>query len=102
MASKYDKLDAVTGLEQVAYADLKRALEPRGCVVTHHGTAAVHAPGGKSDIIVEDPKNRRGWQVGLILYRLRVRRCRLAGARCGTPGDEPALRHPRGIVPIRR
>lgn len=59
MPSKYDKLDAVSGLEQTATADLKRALEPRGCVVTHHGTSASHAPGGRSDIHVADPHNRR-------------------------------------------
>lgn len=61
MASRYDELDASTELEQRLAEDLHSALEPRGCIVVHHGTnsGGRHSPGGKPDIEVQDPINRR-------------------------------------------
>lgn len=61
MASRYDELDASTELEQRLTFDLKAALEPRGCTVIHHGTSSGgrHSPGGKPDIEIHDPGNRR-------------------------------------------
>lgn len=61
MASKYDDLDATTELEQQLAADLRAALESRGCFVVHHGTnsGGRHSPGGKPDIEIQDPVNRR-------------------------------------------
>jgi len=61
MASKYDDLDASHELEQELAKDLEAALEPRGCSVVHHGAnnGGTHAPGGKPDIEVRDPANRR-------------------------------------------
>lgn len=61
MASRYDELDASLELEQRLSADLKSALEPRGCEVIHHGTNAGgrHAPGGKPDIEIRDHPNQR-------------------------------------------
>lgn len=59
MASKYDSLDAVRGLEQKVYEDLVRAFEPRGCAVVHHGSTVSHAPGGKPDLEIRDKANRR-------------------------------------------
>lgn len=61
MASKYDDLDPSTGLEQAIHADLRSALEGRGCVVIHNGTnsGGRHAPGGKADIEIRDPANER-------------------------------------------
>jgi predicted RNA methylase len=61
MASKYDDLDAYTELEQELAADLARAFAPRGCVVVHHGAnnAGLHSPGGKPDIELRDPTNKR-------------------------------------------
>ena len=56
MASKYDGLDAVTGLEQAVFADLERAFKPRGCKVIHNGSATSCAPGGKSDLELHDGK----------------------------------------------
>lgn len=44
MASRYDDLDAVNALEQSIYGDLKKALEPRGCVVVHCGSNTASAP----------------------------------------------------------
>ena len=57
MASRYDELDASLELEQQFAADLRAALEPRGCAVVHHGTNAGgrHSPGGKPDIEVHGP-----------------------------------------------
>lgn len=52
MASKWDDLDASTEIEQSVTEDLKKAFEPRGATVTHHGTATRHAPGGRPDIVV--------------------------------------------------
>ena len=50
----YSALNARTELEQKVTADLKKALEPRGAKVTHHGTAAAHAPASAPcDISVE-------------------------------------------------
>lgn len=61
MASKYDDLDPSTELEQALAADLRRALEGRGCVVIHNGSnsGGRHAPGGKADIEIQDRPNRR-------------------------------------------
>jgi hypothetical protein len=61
MASKYDDLDASTELEQQLAADLKKAYGPRGCKVVHHGASngGTHSPGGKPDIELQDPVNRR-------------------------------------------
>lgn len=61
MASRYDELDASLELEQRLSADLKIALEPRGCEVIHHGTnsGGRHAPGGKPDIEIRDRPNNR-------------------------------------------
>jgi hypothetical protein len=61
MASKYDDLDASLELEQELHADLRAALEPRGCEVVHNGAnnGGSHAPGGKADIEVRDPKHGR-------------------------------------------
>ncbi|MDP9885498.1 hypothetical protein J2W21_003021 [Sinomonas atrocyanea] len=71
MASRYDELDASTQLEQQLAADLRRAFEPRGCTVVHHGTnsGGRHSPGGKPDIEVQDPANGR-----LILVEVTKRR----------------------------
>ncbi len=71
MASRYDDLDASTELEQQLAVDLRAALEPRGCIVVHHGTNAGgrHSPGGKPDVEVRDPINRR-----LILLEVTKRR----------------------------
>ena len=57
MASRYDDLDASLELEQRLAADLRAALEPRGCIVIHHGTnsGGRHSPGGKPDIEVRGP-----------------------------------------------
>lgn len=57
MASRYDELDASLELEQQFAADLRAALEPRGCTVVHHGTNAGgrHSPGGKPDIEIRGP-----------------------------------------------
>lgn len=60
MASKYDDLDPRTELEQQLREDLKAALKPRGCEVIHHGgSGGTHSPGGKPDLEVRDPANRR-------------------------------------------
>jgi type I restriction-modification system DNA methylase subunit len=61
MASKYDDLDAYTELEQELTKDLSKALTSRGCNVVHHGAnnGGRHSPGGKPDIEVRDPHNRR-------------------------------------------
>jgi type I restriction-modification system DNA methylase subunit len=61
MASKYDDLDASTELEQHIAADLKSAFGPRGCEVVHHGAnnGGTHSPGGKPDIELRDPANKR-------------------------------------------
>ncbi len=61
MASKYDDLDASTELEQELAVDLRRAYEPRGCEVIHHGAnnGGTHSPGGKPDIELRDRTNRR-------------------------------------------
>lgn len=61
MASKYDDLDPSTQLEQALAADLRGALEGRGCEVVHHGTGSGgrHSPGGKPDIEVRDRPNKR-------------------------------------------
>lgn len=61
MASKYDDLDASAGLEQALAVDLRRAFEPRGCNVVHHGAdnGGTHSPGGKPDIELQDPINQR-------------------------------------------
>ena len=61
MASRYDDLDASTELEQRFAADLSLALEPRGCVVVHHGTnnGGRHSPGGVPDIEIIDNGNSR-------------------------------------------
>lgn len=61
MASKYDDLDASLELEQQLHADLKAALEPRGCEVIHHGAdnGGIHAPGGKPDIEIRAANHRR-------------------------------------------
>jgi type I restriction-modification system DNA methylase subunit len=61
MASKYDDLDVSTELEQELAADLRRAYEPRGCEVVHHGAnnGGTHSPGGKPDIELRDPANGR-------------------------------------------
>jgi type I restriction-modification system DNA methylase subunit len=57
----YRSLDPRTELEQTVAADLKGALEKRGCVVVHHGTAAAQAPStAPADITVEyGPKASR-------------------------------------------
>lgn len=59
MASRYDDLDASLELEQRLAADLRAALEPRGCEVVHHGTnvGGRHSPGGKPDIEVQVPQS---------------------------------------------
>ncbi|MET8719974.1 N-6 DNA methylase [Streptomyces misionensis] len=61
MASRYDELDASSELEQRIAADLKAALEPRGCEVIHNGTngGERHAPGGVPDIEIHDRVNDR-------------------------------------------
>jgi type I restriction-modification system DNA methylase subunit len=61
MASRYDDLDASTELEQELAADLRRAYEPRGCEVVHHGAnnGGTHSPGGKPDIELRDTANGR-------------------------------------------
>lgn len=61
MASRYDDLDASSELEQQLTADLRLALEGRGCEVVHHGSndGAHHSPGGKPDIEIRDPANDR-------------------------------------------
>lgn len=61
MASKYDDLDASTELEQQLAVDLSRAFKPRGCEVVHHGAKQgdLHSPGGKPDIELRDPVNKR-------------------------------------------
>lgn len=71
MASRYDDLDPSTELEQQLAANLRAALEPRGCVVVHHGTnsGGRHSPGGKPDVEIRDPINRR-----LILVEVTKRR----------------------------
>ncbi|MBV9467862.1 MAG: AlwI family type II restriction endonuclease, partial [Abitibacteriaceae bacterium] len=50
--SKYDLLNASTELEQAITADLKAALEKRGCTVRHNGSATGHAAAGLPDIVV--------------------------------------------------
>ncbi|WP_160050291.1 N-6 DNA methylase [Nocardiopsis sp. FR4] len=59
MASRYDDLDASLELEQRIAADLRLALEPRGCQIIHHGSSsgARHSPGGKPDIEIRDAEN---------------------------------------------
>jgi type I restriction-modification system DNA methylase subunit len=52
--SKYDGLDARSGLEQEVAQDLRAALEKRGFTVIHNGTASSHAPSGVPDIVVGD------------------------------------------------
>lgn len=52
MPSKWDELNASTEIEQSVTKDLKKAFEPRGATVTHHGTTTSHAPGGRPDIVV--------------------------------------------------
>ncbi|MGI8985162.1 MAG: N-6 DNA methylase [Acidimicrobiales bacterium] len=71
MASKYDDLDASTELEQQLAVDLRAAFESRGCRVVHHGTnsGGRHSPGGKPDIEIQDPANRR-----LVLVEVTRRR----------------------------
>ncbi|MET9617741.1 N-6 DNA methylase [Kitasatospora indigofera] len=61
MASRYDELDASLELEQRLAADLRAALEPRGCEVVHLGSngGERHAPGGKPDIEIRDHRNKR-------------------------------------------
>ena len=61
MPSIYDDLDASTELEQTIARDLAAAFEPRGCEVVHHGSnnGGHHSPGGKPDIELRDPVNRR-------------------------------------------
>jgi type I restriction-modification system DNA methylase subunit len=61
VASRYDELDASLELEQRLTADLKEALESRGCEVIHHGSnsGGRHAPGGKPDIEIRDKRNNR-------------------------------------------
>jgi hypothetical protein len=59
MSSRYDELDATTELEQAIVKDLTTAFAPRGCTVRHRGTPTRHAPGGGSDIVIEDLANRR-------------------------------------------
>ena len=59
MASRYDELDASKELEQEIAEDLRAALAPRGCVVTHNGTETTPAPGGKADITITDSANSR-------------------------------------------
>ncbi|WP_156938151.1 hypothetical protein [Mesorhizobium sp. WSM3626] len=44
MIKVYSDLDPRTELEQRVAADAEKALAKRGATVTHHGTAAVHAP----------------------------------------------------------
>lgn len=57
----YRLLDPRTQLEQTVAADLKAALEKRGCEITHYGTAAAPAPAASPcDISVTyGPKNKR-------------------------------------------
>lgn len=69
MPSRYDDLNAHRELEQVIAADLRRALEPRGCIVRHNGRATSPAPGGRADIEIEDTAGRR-----LILVEVTRRR----------------------------
>jgi hypothetical protein len=61
VASKYDDLDPSTELEQVLAADLRAALETRGCEIVHHGanSGGRHSPGGKPDMEVRDHGNSR-------------------------------------------
>jgi type I restriction-modification system DNA methylase subunit len=61
VASRYDDLDASTGLEQGITEDLRAALTGRRCEVVHNGTnsGGRHAPGGKADIEVRDHPNKR-------------------------------------------
>ena len=59
MASRYDDLDASKELEQAVADDLRVALAPRGCSVTHNGSPTAPAPGGIADITIVDPTNRR-------------------------------------------
>jgi hypothetical protein len=51
---RYSQLDPRRELEQAVTLDLKGALEKRGATVTHHGTAASHAPSSApADITIE-------------------------------------------------
>lgn len=52
--SKYESLDARTGLEQTIAVDLRDGLEKRGFQVTHSGTRDSHAIAGKPDIEVKN------------------------------------------------
>jgi hypothetical protein len=75
VASRYDDLDASSELEQQLAADLRLALEGRGCTVVHHGSndGAHHSPGGKPDIEIRDPENGR-----LILVEVTKRKASAA------------------------
>jgi len=52
--SKYDNLDARTGLEQEITVDLKRALTKRGFEIRHNSKTEFHSPAGFSDIEMWD------------------------------------------------
>jgi type I restriction-modification system DNA methylase subunit len=54
MMSKYDNLDARTGLEQEITVDLKRALTKRGFEIRHNSKTEFHSPAGFSDIEMWD------------------------------------------------
>lgn len=81
MASRYDDLDASLELEQRVAADLKAAFEPRGCEVVHLGTSGGqrHSPGGKPDIEIRDPANKR-----LILVEVTKRKGSAADGEFGS------------------
>jgi len=53
--SRYDDLDARTGLEQTVARDLRSALAKRGFEVVHKGHTGSHAPAGLPDIEASDP-----------------------------------------------
>jgi len=54
--SRYDNLDARTGLEQTIAKELERALGKRGLKVQHYGSETFCAGGDKPDIIVYDDR----------------------------------------------
>ncbi|MFZ3121886.1 MAG: AlwI family type II restriction endonuclease [Thermodesulfovibrionales bacterium] len=54
--TKYENLDARTGLEQTMTADFTKALKKRGFDVKHYGKKDSHTPGGLPDISATSDK----------------------------------------------